>query len=213
MPEALAYDRPRRKNTKAFNKFKQDLRSSFVKEQSIERARLAFRPSSACDPVSTISASLLNKDSGRAKPPPFNPDFPLDPALFEEEDQDQGESMAGQSTGEADNVDQEFEDELEPTAVLRHQPDHQRLIDALTAHCATSVLPVAESGESTQMQDAFFPQAIAVQPKSCPVPILSIQSPMRASSPDRNTVSTILERFQQKGSAARLRAAPTIHRT
>ncbi|WVQ91686.1 hypothetical protein IAS59_005489 [Cryptococcus gattii] len=136
--------RPRRKNTKAFNKFKQDLRSSFVKEQSIERARLAFRPSSACDPISTISASLLNKDSGRAKPPPFNPDFPLDPALFEEEDQDQGESMAGQSTGEADNVDQEFEDELEPTAVLRHQPDHQRLIDALTAHCATSVLPAAE---------------------------------------------------------------------
>ncbi|KIR54407.1 hypothetical protein I315_02889 [Cryptococcus gattii Ru294] len=129
----------------------QDLRSSFVKEQSIERARLAFRPSSACDPVSTISASLLNKDSGRAKPPPFNPDFPLDPALFEEEDQDQGESMAGQSTGEADNVDQEFEDELEPTAVLRHQPDHQRLIDALTAHCATSVLPVADDSRSAKI--------------------------------------------------------------
>lgn len=157
MPEAFAYDRLRRKNTKAFNKFKQDLRSNFVKGQSIERARLAFQPSSTCDPISSISASLLSKDSGRTEPPPFNPDFPLDPALFEEEDQDQGDSMTGRSTNEADNVDQAFEDELEPTAVLRHQPDLQRLIDALTAHCATSVLPTAESGESTQMQDAFFP--------------------------------------------------------
>ncbi|WWD22058.1 hypothetical protein CI109_106546 [Kwoniella shandongensis] len=169
MPEATEYEKLRSKNKKAFAKFKMSLTREYAKESSEEAARLAFQPEPT--PVAESSGSTpagpqpLNKGKARASPLGFDTD---PTTLLDEADEQshiQTEMTAGQPPVEtsdaaveaADAADQQFEERLEADIALKHPFDHQKLIDSLTAYCATSALPLEDSSKSSVLQDAFFP--------------------------------------------------------